>query len=190
MKLLYTLPACNVIVELQFQVKIGANQTKSILVDYKAGPLNSSQSLHKTNQFSRLICEARWRYIPLLFSTAEVCKNNTDWLTGTTSHLLQTPLINYEFNNHLSTMLCVINRSPVSASCNLFSGQEVWTLHHYTADNVLLSPLSTPSLPSHLISDYRVTSPVVNSSQLSTYRIYLTATDGLSVNTNLRARIH
>ena len=78
MKLVYTLAACNGIVELQFQVKIGANQTKSILVDYKAGSLNSSQSLHKTNQFSRLICEARWRYRTLLFSTAEVCKNTTD----------------------------------------------------------------------------------------------------------------
>ena len=114
-------------------------------------------------------------------------------LPGTTSHLLQTSMINYEFNNHLSTMLCVINWSPVSASCNLFSGQEVWTPATITLQTMyfsLLSPL-TPSLPSHLISDYRVSTPVkpeekmevtgVNSSQPSTYRIYLTAlqTDSL-----------
>ena len=59
MKLLYTQAACNVIVELQFQVKIGANQTKSILVDYRARTYSQSvrvpQFRHKTKQFIRLI---------------------------------------------------------------------------------------------------------------------------------------
>ena len=49
MKLVYTLAACNVIVELQFQVKIGANQTKSILVDYKARSIPVSPCTKQTN---------------------------------------------------------------------------------------------------------------------------------------------
>ena len=153
---------------------------------------------NKTIYSPGLICEGISRYC---FPQRKFVKIR---LTGTAGYLLQTPVINYEFNNHLSSMFCVINCSPASASCNLFSGQEVWALQHYTADNALnssLLPYITPSLPSHLISELQgrlyitpgeggAVSCDVNLSQLSTYRIYLTARDGLSVNTNLPARIY
>ena len=93
----------------------------SHLLPVSASPSVPSQN--KTIYSADLICEGKVSISRYCFPRRKFVKIR---LTGcTTSHLLQTPVINYEFNNHLSTMLCVINRSAVSASCNLFSGQEV-----------------------------------------------------------------
>ena len=127
-------------------------------------------------------------------------------LPGTTSHLLQTSMINYEFNNHLSTMLRVINCLawclPV-AIYFLARRSEHSTITLQTQCTPLSSPASFHHSITPLTPHIRLQSQLklhytsggaggagVNTSQLSTYRIYLTAWDGLSVNTNLRARIH
>ena len=117
----------------------------------KLSSLNASQSRHKTKQFSRLICEGS-RYC---FPRRKFVKI---MLPGTTSHLLQTSMINYEFNNHLSTMLCVINVSSVSASCNLFAGQEVWTTVTITPQSRQSTSLfSLPSLHHSPHTSYQTT---------------------------------
>ena len=88
------------------------SETKSILVDYRAGsvPFSVSPSPPSTKQNNLLGWSDLWRYQP---TASRYCFPQRKFvkirLTGTTSHLLQTLVINYEFNNHLSTMLRVIN---------------------------------------------------------------------------------
>ena len=113
MKLIHTsidlLPACIVIVELQFQGKTGARQKVYQLITELAHS-HSVSSRPSTKQNNLLGWSDLWRYQP---TASRYCFPQRKFvkirLTGTTSHLLQTRVINYEFNNHLSTMLRVIN---------------------------------------------------------------------------------